>query len=127
MIWGYQDRFLDKKFEPLSTKEEKSLLTPKSNNASTNRIPLVWAFNKTLWNTKEIVIKHWHLLQINPIHKNTFDENPTRTYRRIANLRELIGSNSILNDRVVHKNNIEKNFIAVHAITKNIISVTSKS
>ena len=84
------------------------MLTPKPNNASTNRIHLVLRLNKTLPNIKEIVNKHWHLLQINPNHKNIVEEKPIIDYRRIRNLRELIGSNRTLNDRVVRKNNIEK-------------------
>ena len=84
------------------------MLTPKPNNVSTNRIPLVLRLDKTLPNIKEIVNKHWHLLQINPNHKNIVEEKPIIDYRRIRNLRELIGSNRTLNDRVVRKNNIEK-------------------
>ena len=84
------------------------MLTPKPNNVSTNRIPLVLRLNKTLPNIKEIVNKHWHLLQVNPNHKNIVEEKPIIDYRRIRNLHELIGSNRILNDRVVRKNNIEK-------------------
>ena len=52
---GYQDQFFDKHFEWLSAIERESLLTPKPNNASSNRIPLVLKFSKTLSNIKEIV------------------------------------------------------------------------
>ena len=61
---------------------------------------------KLLSITKEIIIKYCHFFQINPIHKNFFDQNPIIAYRRIRNFRDLIGSNSIL--RVVHKNIIKK-------------------
>ena len=47
MKQGYQDQFLDKQFDRLFTIQKKSLLKTKL-NSSTNQIPLVLTFNKTL-------------------------------------------------------------------------------
>ena len=111
---SYQDQLLDKQLERVSTINKKLLLTSKPNNSSTNRIPLVLTFNKTKikeksTKIKEIVDKHWNLLQINSNHKNMVDEKPIVTNRKNRNFRELIRSNRVLNDRVVYKNNMAKN------------------
>ena len=44
----FQDHFLKEQFELVSKIKSKSLLTHKPNSASTNQIPLVVTFNKTL-------------------------------------------------------------------------------
>ena len=54
---SHQDEFLDKQLERESTINKKVLLTPKPNNASTNRIPLVLTFNKTKIKEKSTKIK----------------------------------------------------------------------
>ena len=84
---SYQDQFLDKQLERVSTINKKLLLTPKPNNASTNRIPLVLTLNKTKireksTRIKEIVDKHWNLIQIYSNHKNIVDEKPIVAYRK---------------------------------------------
>ena len=59
--------------------------------------------NKTLPNVKQIINKHWHLLQINSNLGSAFEQEPTIAYRRNKNLDDLIGSKKILDDTVVQK------------------------
>ena len=103
------------------------MLTPKPDNASTNRISLVLTFNKTLPNIKEIFRKHWHFIQIKSNHKSIFDE-PMVAYSRNINPREFIENNRMRVSKRVRKINIEKknNFIAVHTIPETTVTVASR-
>ena len=96
------------------------MLIYKLNYPSTDRILLVLTFSKNLPNIKKIVNKHWHLFQIKPNHKRCIRWKAIWAYRINKNLRELNGSNRILNDRVVCKNNIEKKTTLLQSIPKEI-------
>ena len=52
---------------------------------------------------KEAIDKHWHLLQINPTLKNTFQKRPIIACKKNRNLKEIIGSNKILKNKVIRK------------------------
>ena len=102
---GYNENFVEEQFERISTKERKSLLEKKSTLSNQTRIPLVITYNTTLPNIKEIIYKHWNLLQINTVLRPLFEEKPIIAYRRNKNLRDLIGGNRILNNRKIIKVN----------------------
>ena len=69
---------------------------------------LVLKFNRTIPNIREVIDEHWHLLQINPKEKNAFQGIPIIAYKRIRNLKEIIGSNKVFNNKVIQKKNAEK-------------------
>ena len=92
----------------LSEIERNALLAPKSKEEHQNRVPFVLPNNKTLPNVKQIINKHWHLLQINSNLRTAFKQEPIIAYRRNKNLGDLIGSNKILDNKVVHKNKRKK-------------------
>ena len=71
-----KENFLINQFNRISEVTSEDLLTSKPNIANKPRILLVLKFNGTLPNIKEIIDKHWHLLQINPKLKNTIHERP---------------------------------------------------
>ena len=60
-------------------------------------------FKRTLPNIKETIDKHWHLLQINPTLRNTFQERPIIAHKKNRNLKEIIGGNKILKNKLIRK------------------------
>ena len=60
-------------------------------------------YNRTLPKLKEIVIKHWYLRHINPNLAEIFQNPPILTFRRNKNLRHIIGTKVIENDKVKRK------------------------
>ena len=96
---GYEQTFIQNQFDRISTRERNSLLQPKKNTNTYNRVPLVITYNKTLPNLKEILLKHWGLLQINQTIRTAFEEKSIIAYRRNKNLCDLIGSNKIINSK----------------------------
>ena len=105
---GYKENFLTDQFNRISEVTRKALLTLKPKTENKPRIPLVLKFNRTLRNLKEIIDKQRNLLQINPKPKNTFQEKPMIAYKRNRNLKEIVGSNKILNNKVIQKKKAEK-------------------
>ena len=93
---SFKEKFLDTEFQRLSEIERDTLLTPKSKEKDQKRIPFITTHNKTLPNLKQIVNKHWHLLQINSNPRTAFEQEPLIAYRRNKNLGDLIGSKKML-------------------------------
>ena len=90
---GFKEKFLDTEFQRLSEIERDALLIPKSKEKDhKKRIPSIKTYNKTLRNLKQIINKHWHLLQINSNLRTAFEQEPLIAYRRNKNLGDLIGS-----------------------------------
>ena len=69
---------------------------------------LVLKFSRTFSSIRKIIDEHWHLLQINPMLKTAFQGKPIKAYNRNRNLKEIIGSNKILNNNVIRKKKAEK-------------------
>ena len=86
----------------------RRLLTLKLKEKGQKRIPLVLKYNKTLLSVKQIINKHWHLLQINSNLRNAFTQESLIAYRGNKNLGDLIGSKQILDGEVLHENNRKK-------------------
>ena len=92
---GFNKKFLDTEFQPLSGIERNALLAPKSKEKYQNRIPFVITYNITLPNVNQINNKHWHLLQINSNLRIAFEQESIIAYRRNKNPGDLIGSKKI--------------------------------
>ena len=105
---SYKEHFRTDQFNRISEVTREALLTSKQKIANKPRIPLVLKFNRTLPNIKKVIDEHWHLLQINPKLKNAFQGKPIIAYKRNRNLKEIIGSNKILNNKVIRKKKAEK-------------------
>ena len=105
---GCKEHFLTDQFNQKSEVTKEVLLISKQKIVNKQRIPLVLKFNRTLPNIKKVIDEHWHLLQINPKLKNAFQGKPIITYKRNRNLKEIIGSNKILNNKVIRKKKAEK-------------------
>ena len=93
---GFKEKFLDTEFQRLSEIGRDALLTPKSKEKDQKRIPFITKYNKTLPILKQIVNKHWHLLQINSNLRTAFEQEPVIAYRRNKNFGDLIGSKKII-------------------------------
>ena len=105
---GYKEHVLTDQFNRISEVTREALLTSKQKIVNKPRIPSVLKFNRTLPNIKKVIHEHWHLLQINPKLKNPFQGKPIIAYKRNRNLRETIGSNKILNNKVIKKKESRK-------------------
>ena len=64
------------------------------------------------WSTRMnhwwIIDEHWHLLLMDSKLKNKFQEKPIIAYKRNSNLKEIIGNNKILNNKVIRKKKAEQ-------------------
>ena len=105
---GFKEKFLDTEFQRLSEIERDALLTPKSKEIDQKRFLFITTYNKTSPNLKQIINKHWHLLQINSNLRTAFEQEPLIPYRQNKNLRDLIGSKKILDGKVARENNSKK-------------------
>ena len=115
---GFKEKFLDTEFQRLSEIERDALLTPKSKEKDQKRIPFITTYNKTLPNLKQIINKHWHLLQINSNLRTAFEQEPLIAYRRNKNFGDLIGSKKMLDGRVVRENNSKKQLYCRPCLTR---------
>ena len=102
----------------LSLELVEALLTSKPKIANKPGISLVLKCNRPSPNIKKIIVKHLHLLHNNSELKDSFQENPKISYRRNRNLKEIIGSNKILNIKAIQKKKKEKKqFLCVPCYT----------
>ena len=93
----FTSRGYDKK--EINTQINKALQIPRETilkekpKESSNRIPFIVTYNRTLPDLKNIVNKHWPILGIDRNISNVFEKPPIIAYRRNKNLRDLIGLN----------------------------------
>ena len=66
-------------------------------------MPLLLKYHRTLPKIKETVMKHWHLLHINPNLAEIFQNPPILAFRQNKTLRDIIGTNLIENGKVKRK------------------------
>ena len=62
--------------------DRKILLENKEKPSTQGNLPLALTFNKTLFNIKIVVDKHWHILSINENLRKVFDKRPSIAYRK---------------------------------------------
>ena len=62
---GYNRSLIEQQIDKYNLHEREHLLKEKKEKTATN-IPLLLNYNRTLPKIKEIVMKHWYLLHINP-------------------------------------------------------------
>ena len=122
-IWSNEEEFknsckaLKKRFVPRGyDKQETEQQTTRASEIPCNktlqpsvrkqskRIPFVVTFNRTLPPTGKILNQTWHILKLNKHLKHLFQQPPVITYRRCKNIRELICSNRLQDDKVLNTN-----------------------
>ena len=99
---GYNRSLIEQQIDKANLQERKQLLKEKKKETATN-IPLSINSSRTLPKIKEIVMKHWHLLHINPNLAEIFQSPPILAFRRNKNLRDIIGTKLIENGKVKRK------------------------
>ena len=99
---GYDRSLIEQQINKANLQEREQLLKEKKKETATN-IPLSLKYNRTLPKIKEIVMKHWHLLHINPNLAEIFQNPPILAFRRNKNLRDIIGTKLIENGKVKKK------------------------
>ena len=97
---GYKEETVSKEINRAASQDRNTLLTYKE-KTTTNRIPLIITYNRTLPDLNDIINKTWEHLQINPSTAAKFPEKPILCYKRNRNLRDLIGQTKISRNKVV--------------------------
>ena len=82
-------------------REQTLTLTRKKES---NRIPLITTFQEGLPPLARILRNRWDILTLKDDFKDIFLEPGLVSYRRPPNIRDLVCSNTIMNDKVSHKN-----------------------
>ena len=99
---GYKpDIIKDKVHKVVALKREDTLKLTNNDKNNTSRIPSITTFNMTLPPITNIIHKRWDILKLKPNLKDTFSHPAMLTFRRSKNIRDIIGSNYILNDRII--------------------------
>ena len=112
---GYKEETVSKEIDRAASQDRNTLLTYKE-KTTTNRIPLIITYNRTLPDLNDIINKTWEHLQINPSTASKFPEKPILCYKRNCNLRDLIGQTKISRNKVVRKRELNRGrCTAVHA------------
>ena len=75
---------------------ERSALLNKTNAVRKNVIPFLVTYSPTLPNIREIINKHWHILNINNTFGNVFKPTSVIAFRKNTSLRQIIGYNQKL-------------------------------
>ena len=67
---------------------------------TTNRIPLILTYNRTLPDVKKVTANNWNLLQIKKEFQDIFQQTPILACRINKNLHDLLVCKNIVNNRV---------------------------
>ena len=97
---GYDQEKVTKQVKKVDSKSRDALLRPEANNITTNRTPFVTTYNRTLPPIARILHKNWNILGINSKIAKAFSNPPIIAYKRKKNLRDILGSNKIVNNEV---------------------------
>ena len=94
----------------LSHSKFRRLTNSIENNCSINKkrhdkqcIPLSVTYSRALPKLKDIITKHWHILQANQSCKETFSTLPIIAFRKGTSLKQIIGTNTIHNNEKLTK------------------------
>ena len=96
---GYKEFFIKEQIKRVEYLNRDSLLEEKTRNNEPN-IYLSVTYSRALPNLKEVMLKHWHILKVNPMFEKIFEKPPLLSFRRNKNLKDLIGSNVIENGKI---------------------------
>ena len=99
---GYNRSLIEQQIDKANLQQREQRLKEKKKETATN-IPLSLKYNRTLPKIKEIVMKHWHLLHVNPNLAEIFQNPPILAFRRNKILRDIIGTELFENGKVKRK------------------------
>ena len=104
---GYPRDLIESQIERATNTPREQTLQISTKNTST-RIPLITTFNDSLPPLSKIIRERWSLLTLKKEFENIFVEPGLISFRRPPNIKDLICSNTIREDKVFHKNNDKK-------------------
>ena len=79
---------------------DRSLLPKNCKPKRKDSIPFSVTYNSVLPNIKEIINKHWHILNIDSSFKEIFNSSQLMiAFRKNTSLKQLIGTNTIRNNQ----------------------------
>ena len=99
---GYNSSLIEQQINKANLQEKEQLLKAKKIDTDTT-IPLSLKYNKTLPKIKESIIKHWHLLHMNPNLAKIFQNPPILAFHRNKNLGDTIETKLTENAKVKRK------------------------
>ena len=104
LVRGYESELIDDNIKKTNSITREELLREKEQDVSNPKLPFITTFNKTLPNIREKIDSNWKTLNINQKISKAFQGKPLVAFRRNRNLQDLIGGNTILNNKVVRLN-----------------------
>ena len=81
----------------------RSTLLNKIDTVRENVFPFLVTYSPTLPNIREIINKHWHILNINNTFGNVFKAIPVIAFLKNASLRQIIDTNTIRDNQKLLK------------------------
>jgi len=97
----YLQNELEKQIERASSKQRFDLL--KQTAKTKNPLTFVTTYNRTLPHLKKILTNDWNILQINDTLSQKFDTEPLVSYRQNKNLKDILGSKTISDNKILKK------------------------
>ena len=92
---GYQKNLIENQIDKVAKLDRNVLLADQNKSKKASCLPLSVTFNRALPNTKNILQQHRHLLKIDSILEDTFQQTTILAFCRNRNLKDIIGGNKI--------------------------------
>ena len=105
---GYSENEIKQRILKVFSIERAQLLNQKK-QATSNRIPPILTYNRTLPDIKRAINKHWDIFKINRDFYKVFAEHPIIAFRRNRNLQDILGKKRIINNRKQLRQSINQN------------------
>ena len=99
---GYDKSSIETEIKKIKLLDRKNLLTPKITQKN-QVLPLTMTYNCSLPNIKQIIRNHWSILKANKDLQKTFPVEPIIAFHKNKSLKQLIGGNTIQNNRNIKK------------------------
>ena len=99
---GYKKDVVTQQIQKVDQLDRKQLLHQQKRHDK-QCIPLSVTYSRSLPNLKDIITKHWHILQANQSCKETFSTLPIIAFRKGTSLKQIIGTNTIHNNEKLIK------------------------
>ena len=99
---GYNEELINTHIERTRNVPRSRTLIQSPREKNT-RMTFVTTYNRTNPNIQEILLKHWHLLQIDSELEPVFKDLPMMAFRRNKNLGDMLGSKQLRNSKVIRQ------------------------
>ena len=92
---GYKENIIPIQIQKVANLENSSLLN-KTHTVRKNVIPFLVTYSPTLPYIREIINKHWYVLNINNTSENVFKATTFIAFHKNTSLRQTTGTNTVL-------------------------------